>query len=71
MLDQAALEQLRTEALADVETHAKNPRFDLFSQPPPLCIGDSSYKKSHRSSLLTQPRETLKTCQSRSRETFT
>ena len=49
MLDQGKLETLRGEALADVEFQSKDkPRFDLFSQPPPLCIGDSSYKISHR-----------------------
>lgn len=47
------MEELRTQQLSETETAASKPRFGLFSQPPPLAVGDDSHylsKKAQRDS---------------------
>lgn len=43
------MEQLRTTSIMDTEQVATKPRFALFSQPPPLAVGDDSpYRTKQR-----------------------
>ena len=41
--DQTLL-QLKAEAIKDTEKEATKQRFALFSSPPPLAVGDDSYR---------------------------
>ena len=45
-------EELRQQILIDEERQAKKKRLGLFSQPPPLAIGDDSAYKQIQSNYM-------------------
>lgn len=47
------MKELRQSMLAETEITATKRRFGLFSQPPSIAIGDSSYFSSKTGSLLS------------------
>lgn len=46
------MNELRQTALSEVEIVASKSRFGLFSQPPPLAIGDDSIYKTKQGIYL-------------------
>ncbi|EGR33803.1 hypothetical protein IMG5_037140 [Ichthyophthirius multifiliis] len=62
------IKTLRQKALQDTEKVAQAQRFALFSQPPPLAVGDDSlfqkkkFKKNENGKIETQPRNIQVSC---------
>lgn len=59
---ESAIDMLRTQALQDSDALGSKQRFALFSQPPPLAIGDDAVyrgkiiKKDENGKVQTMPR---------------
>ena len=55
------MNELRQTALSEVEIVATKSRFGLFSQPPPLAIGDGSLFRTKQGSYLFIQLDEVKT----------